>query len=198
MSEAPQSPTNDSHLVETCIDSTLVHQGKFLQMKRDNVLLPDGTSGYREYLVHPGAVAIIPLLDDGQVLLERQYRYPVGQVMIEFPAGKLDPQEGSLSCAKRELLEETGYTAHTWTYLGKMHPVISYSTEFIDVWVAQGLMAGEQHLDAGEFLEVFKTPLSTLQTWICEGKLSDVKTLVATYWLEKWLAGQWPTARLAP
>lgn len=192
------SSNPDAHLVEECLDSTLVHQGGFLQMKRDNVRLPDGSTAFREYLIHPGAVAIIPLFEDGQILLERQYRYPVKQVMTEYPAGKLDPQEGSLACAKRELLEETGYTAQQWIYLGKMHPVISYSTEFIDVWVAKGLSAGQQHLDVGEFLEVIKTPLTTLQDWIRAGQITDVKTLVATYWLEKWLANDWPTAQVAP
>ena len=104
--------------------------------------LPDGKEATREYVIHPGAVMVIPMLDDGRLVLERQFRYPMGRVMIEFPAGKLDPGEDVLTCARRELLEETGYTATEWARAGVLHPVISYSTEFIEVWFARGLHPG--------------------------------------------------------
>ena len=131
----------------------ILHQGKFLTLKLDTVELPDGKHATREFVEHPGAVMILPLFDDGRVLLERQYRYPIAKVLLEFPAGKLDPNESELACAKRELQEETGYTAREWFFLTRIHPVISYSTEFIDLYLARGLTAGESKLDEGEFLE---------------------------------------------
>jgi ADP-ribose pyrophosphatase len=181
----------DAALRETQVASALMHQGKFLTLKQDIVRLPDGRNASREYLIHPGAVMMIPLFDDGTVLMERQFRYPVGKVMIEFPAGKLDPQEGALACGKRELREETGYTAERWDYLTRIHPVISYSTEFIDIYLASDLKQGEAKLDEGEFLETFVTPAGQLIDWVREGKISDVKTIIGTFWLEKILSGAW-------
>jgi len=111
----PQPPADgDPHLTEVCVDSAELLHGHFLHVKRDTVRLPGGALATREYVVHPGAVMVIPLMDDGRVLLERQYRYPMQRVMIEFPAGKLDAGETSLACAQRELKEETGYTAREW------------------------------------------------------------------------------------
>lgn len=181
----------DAGLREIQVASALMHQGKFLTLKQDIVRLPDGRNASREYLIHPGAVMMIPLFDDGTVLMERQFRYPVGQVMIEFPAGKLDPQEGALACGKRELIEETGYTAERWDYLTRIHPVISYSTEFIDIYLARDLKQGEAKLDEGEFLETFIAPAGQLIDWVREGKISDVKTIIGTFWLEKILSGAW-------
>jgi len=181
----------DAGLRETQVASALMHQGKFLTLKQDIVRLPDGRNASREYLIHPGAVMMIPLFDDGTVLMERQFRYPVGKVMIEFPAGKLDPQEGALTCGKRELREETGYTAERWDYLTRIHPVISYSTEFIDIYLARDLKQGVAMLDEGEFLETFITPAGQLIDWVREGKISDVKTIIGTFWLEKILSGAW-------
>ena len=176
-------------LREPQVASALMHQGKFLTLKQDIVRLPDGRNASREYLVHPGAVMMIPLFDDGTVLMERQFRYPVDRVMIEFPAGKLDPQEGALACGKRELREETGYTAERWDYLTRIHPVISYSTEFIDIYLARDLKQGEAMLDEGEFLETFITSAGQLIDWVRDGKISDVKTIIGTFWLEKILSG---------
>src|ERR1700758_3563949 len=127
MAELPDLPDHDAALTETCVDSKTVHQGPFLTVKCDTVRLPDGKQATREYVQHPGAVMVIPLFDDGRVLLERQYRYPIGRVMIEYPAGKLDPKEDELACALRELQEETGYMARECEFLTRIHPIISYS-----------------------------------------------------------------------
>jgi ADP-ribose pyrophosphatase len=182
----------DDHLIERKLDSQELFKGKLLHAWRDTVQLPDGGTATREYVVHPGAVVVVPMMDDGRVLLERQFRYPVQQVMIEFPAGKLDvPGEDRLECAKRELLEETGYTAREWAHAGQLHPVISYSTEFIDIWFARGLTGGARSLDHGEFLDVmFATPQELLQ-WCREGKVTDAKTLTCALWLQNVLSGAW-------
>ena len=121
-------PVADDHLREHLISSEDVYQGKFLKLKKDIVKLPDGNQTFREYLIHPGAVAIMPILDDGRILLERQFRYPVDSAVLEIPAGKLEVGENPLLCAQRELLEETGYTATTWEFLGRIHPVIPIVT----------------------------------------------------------------------
>ena len=178
-------PVSDTHLREVTISSQDAYQGQFLKMKKDIVSLPDGQETYREYLIHPGAVAIIPILSDGRILLERQFRYPVNAAMIEIPAGKLELGEDPLLCAQRELLEETGYSATNWEYLGKIHPVISYSTEMIEIFLAQGLLEGERCLDEGEFLDVFAATLDEMHQWIDDGKITDVKTIIAVYHLSK-------------
>ncbi|WP_338925584.1 NUDIX hydrolase [Mycetohabitans endofungorum] len=185
-------PTDDAHLVETRLDGQTLYDGNFLTLKRDIVRLPDGKTATREFVEHPGAVMVLPLFDDGRVLMERQYRYPLGRVMVEFPAGKLDPQEGALACAQRELCEETGYRANEFVYLTRIHPVISYSTEFIDLYLARGLTEGERALDDGEFLETIVVEPAILHEWIRCGDVSDVKTIIGAFWLEKILSGVWP------
>lgn len=183
----------DHALIETRIDGETVYdQGLFLTVKRDRVRLPDGKTAVREYIEHPGAVMVIPIFDDGRVLIERQFRYPVGRVMIEFPAGKLDANEGAMACAQRELEEETGYKAREYAYLTRINPVISYSNEFIELYVARGLTAGKQRLDDGEFLETGIVELAQMFEWIKSGEISDVKTIIGAFWLEKALAGDWP------
>jgi ADP-ribose pyrophosphatase len=186
-----KSGKNDVHLVETQVDSLEIFKGHFLQVFRDTVSLPDGKHTSREYVIHPGAVMIVALLDDGRVVLERQYRYPVHAVMIEFPAGKLDAGESSLACAQRELQEETGYTAREWARAGVLHPVISYSTEFIDIWFARGLTLGERKLDAGEFLDVLTATPTELLSWCGSGQVTDAKTLTGMLWLQNTLSGAW-------
>lgn len=189
---------DESGLIETRTAGETLYSGNFLTLKRDQVRLPDGKSATREYIQHPGAVMIIPLLDDGRVLLERQYRYPIAQVMVEFPAGKLDPDEGGLACGIRELREETGYTAREFVFITRIHPVISYSTEFIDIYLARGLTEGPSQLDDGEFLETFKLDVRTLLDWVRSGRVSDVKTIIGTFWLEKILSGSWQAGPALP
>ena len=190
------SPESDAGLRELRQSSDKILSGRFLQVFSDQVTLPDATSSFREYVVHPGAVMVIPLLmnDQGQtrIVLERQFRYPVGQVMIELPAGKRDGQEDLLLCAQRELREETGYSATQWAHAGVVHPCISYSTEYIDIWFAQGLQAGPSQLDAGEFLEVFSASTDEFFAWCRDGRITDAKTLTGALWLQNYLSGAWP------
>jgi len=183
-------------LQELKLHSTELFKGKFLHAFRDDVSLPSGALATREYVVHPGAVMVVPLLErpDGRIelVLERQYRYPVKKVMIEFPAGKLDPNETCFQCAVRELREETGFTAARWARAGVMHPVIAYSTEFIDIWFAKGLTLGPRQLDEGEFLDVFTLSPDDFFQHCLHGLITDGKTLAAGLWLQNVLTGAWP------
>lgn len=181
----------DLHLKETKIEGEVVYDGHFLKVQRDSIRLPDGKTATREFVLHPGAVVILPVFDDGTVLLERQFRYPLSQVFIEFPAGKLDADEDPLACAKRELQEETGYTASDWQFLCTIHNAIAYSDEHIEIYLARGLTAGPSSLDEGEFLETFKAPIVDVMRWIREGKITDVKTVIGAFWIEKILSDQW-------
>ncbi len=186
------SAMSDEHLREHRQRSETLHRGSFLELRRDHVRLPDGDSATREYVVHPGAVAIVPLLDDGRVLLERQFRYPVGRVMLEIPAGKIDAGESTLQCAARELLEETGYSARSWAFAGLVHNAAAYSTEGIEIWFARCLSAGSQQLDTGEFIELCPLDEAAFEARAAAGEISDVKTLIGLMWLQKWRAGLWP------
>lgn len=186
---------SDDHLIERRIARQELLKGHFLHAFRDTVQLPDDSTATREFVVHPGAVMVIPLLDTPKglhLVLERQYRYPVGQVMIEFPAGKLDVGEDPLACAQRELSEETGYRAQSWAKAGVLHPVIAYSTEVIHIYFARGLTLGERQLDEGEFLDVFTATPDELMAWCRTGQVTDAKTLTGVLWLQNVLSGAWP------
>ncbi|MEY2688644.1 MAG: hypothetical protein RL375_2842 [Pseudomonadota bacterium] len=183
-------PASDPHLRETCLSSVEVWSGHLLHVRRDTVRLPDGQQAGREYIVHPGAVMILPMLADGRLVLERQYRYPIARTVIEFPAGKLDPNETTLACAERELFEETGYRAANWALAGELHNAIAYSTERIEVWFARDLTLGERRLDAGEFLDVMTATQADLEAWVASGEITDAKTLVGLLWLKSWQAGE--------
>jgi len=181
-----------SHLRETTLEPAEAWRGGFLDVRRDRIGLPDGSSSHREYIVHPGAVMVVALLDDGRLVVERQWRYPLGRAMLEFPAGKLEAGEPPLSCAVRELFEETGYRAAEWARAGVTHNAIAYSTEGIEVWFARGLVAGERRLDAGEFLDVAEASLEELESSALRGELTDAKSLVGLLWLRHWREGRWP------
>jgi len=178
-------------LSEKMLESRSVFDGVFLHVKRDIVSLSDGTRTRREYIIHPGAVVIIAMSDEGQLVLERQFRYPLGREFIELPAGKIDPGESPLVTAQRELAEETGYRAERWRHLGRMHPGIGYSTESIEIYLAEGLSKSAAKLDPGEFLEVFTLSLDTAIAWIRSGRITDSKTITALLWAEKVYRGEW-------
>ena len=178
-------------LKETRIDGEVAFDGRFLKVTRDRITLPDGAETFREFIRHPGAVVILPLFDDNSVLLERQFRYPLDKVFIEFPAGKIDQGEDHLACAKRELQEETGYTASNWDFLCTIHNAIAYSDEHLELYLARGLTAGPARLDDGEFLETFRATVPELLEMVSSGQITDVKTVIGTFWLEKIIAGNW-------
>lgn len=189
---APDVRTGDAHLAETVVSSTRVFDGIFLKVQRDVVRLPDGQETGREHIVHPGAVMMIPLLDDGRVVMERQWRHPLGRAFIEFPAGKIDAGEAPIATCERELREETGYTARRFAFLATINNAISYSDEHIDLYLAEGLTAGEAKLDEHEHLEVFAARPEDVLGWVRDGAITDVKTIIGAFWLEKVLSGAWP------
>ena len=191
----------DAHLIEHRTGGATLLGGGFLEVHRDDVRLPDGASATREFIRHPGAVAVVPILDDGRLVLVRQYRYPVAKVLLEFPAGKLDPPESTLACAMRELREETGYTAAEWAYGGEIHNAAAYSTESIWIWFARGLQAGAARPDAGEFVETVRHTAAELEALDAAGGLPDVKTLIGLRWLQQCQSGRrawaWQSAHRA-
>lgn len=179
-------------LVETFVSGEQVFKGALLDVRRDVVAMPDGSRATREYVVHPGAAVVVPILDDGRLVMERQFRYPVGSVMLEFPAGKLDAGEAPLACAQRELIEETGYRASEWALAGTVHNALGYCTEVIHILFARGLRAGERALDAGELIELALLREADLDAAAARGALTDAKTLIALMWLQKWRSSAWP------
>jgi ADP-ribose pyrophosphatase len=179
------------HLMEKVLSSRQIFKGRFLKVEQDQVMAPDGREYTREYILHPGAAMMIPLLPNGNVVMVHQYRHAVKQVFLEFPAGKRDKGEDSLVTAKRELLEETGYVAKDWRSLTQIHPVIGYSNEHIDLYLAKDLTKSEQRLDHGEFLEVVEMAPAELMKQVYAGKITDVKTQIGVFWLDKILRGEW-------
>lgn len=191
----PQGPASDAgprrDLTEHRLDSKLVFEGAFLKLRRDQARLPDGTTGQREYIVHPGAAAMVPVFEDGRILIERQFRYSVGQEFIEIPAGKIDAGETSLQTAQRELREETGYRAGQWAFMTRIHPAIGFADELIDIYFCKDLHKTGQELDAGEFVEIDIVTLGWLMDQLRAGRLSDVKTQIAAFWLDNLYTGRW-------
>jgi ADP-ribose pyrophosphatase len=183
---------NDDHLIERQVSTEQVWRGRLLDVRRDTIVQHDGHTATREYIVHPGAVMVVPILDDGRLVMERQYRYPLGRVLLEFPAGKLDPGETVARCAERELVEETGYTATEWARAGVLHNACAYSTEGIEIWFARGLRPGTQRLDQGELIALELLAEAELDAMAGRGELTDAKTLIGLQWLQAWRAGRWP------
>jgi len=180
----------DAHLRERFVSRQTLLEGGFLTVQRDTVRLPDGSRATRDFIVHGGAVGVIPLLDDGRLVLVRQHRYPIDRLLLEWPAGKLDAGEDSLACAQRELLEETGYTAREWAWAGDFFNAPAYSSERLQLWFARGLSPGPARPDAGEFVETVCVAQAELEALDARGELTDVKTLIGAYWLDEFLAGQ--------
>ena len=181
-----------SHLRETTVASEQIWKGRLLDVRRDEVSLPDGHVAHREYIVHPGAVMVVAMLDAERLIVERQWRHPIGKALLEFPAGKLEPGEPVIDCAVRELHEETGYRAAEWARAGITHNAIAYATEGIEIWFARGLTAGERRLDHGEFLDVLEATADQLEAAARSGELTDAKTLIGLSWLRNWREGRWP------
>ena len=174
-------------LTETCLSSEVVYEGSFISVRKDSARMPDGSTSTREYITHPGAVAILALRDNGNLVMERQFRYAPRQEFIEIPAGKIDHGEDILTTAQRELLEETGYVAREWMHLTTAWPCIGFADERMEYFLARGLTHQERKLDDGEFLEVIELSLPEAMEWVRRGKISDSKTIVGLFWLEKTL-----------
>jgi ADP-ribose pyrophosphatase len=181
-------------LAERQVSSTVVHNGNFLTVRKDIAELPDGSLHSREYVSHPGAAAIAALFDDERLLIVRQFRYPMGQVYIEIPAGKIDAGETSLQTAKRELTEETGYKASRWAHLTNIHPAIGFASEEIKIYLARDLAGGQAQPDDGELLVVEAVKLGWLIDEVKAHRIVDVKTQIAIHWLDGFVSGRtaWP------
>lgn len=186
------------HLREVELSSEVAYEGYFLKLRRDQVRLPDGSQRGREYIVHPGAAAMVPIFADGRILIERQYRYPLRDVFVEIPAGKRDPGETPLQTAQRELIEETGYSAAQWAPLTRIHPAIGFADESIDIFLCRDLTEVGRQLDEGEFVDIDVVTLDWLIDELRAGRLTDVKTQIAVFWLERFHSGAWPWPDFSP
>jgi ADP-ribose pyrophosphatase len=182
---------SERDLTEHTVESKTVYQGRLLHVQEDVVRLPDGKTSRREYIVHPGAAVILAMPDARSVLMERQYRYPLGSHVYELPAGKIDPGEDALDTARRELLEETGYRGRDWRHLLTTYPVVGYSNERIELYLARDLEYVGHALDEGEFLDVFTLPLDEAIQWVRSGRIVEAKTIMALLLAERIAAGNW-------
>jgi ADP-ribose pyrophosphatase len=172
---------------ETKVSSKTVYRGRLLQVLEDEVRLPDGRPARREYVRHPGACAMVPLVDERTVVLVRQFRYPMGRHFLEIPAGKIDQGEDPLGTARRELREECGYEAGSWRHFTTIHPCIGYSDERVEMFLARDLKHVGHALDDGEFLEVVPVALAEALDWIRDGKITDQKTVIGLLWARSFL-----------
>jgi ADP-ribose pyrophosphatase len=179
-------------LTETTLERQVVYEGKFLKVRRDVARLSNGSTSSREFVMHPGASAMIAIGPDERILIERQFRYAMGAIYVEIPAGKIDAGESSLQTAKRELLEETGYHARQWGFLTRIHPAIGFSDEIMDIYLARELELRQRSLDVDELLEIEWVTLGWLVDELRQGRLPDVKTQLAVHWLDRLFTGQWP------
>jgi ADP-ribose pyrophosphatase len=182
---------NRDDLFETLLKTETVFHGKLLNVRRDQVRLANGHETVREYIVHPGATLVIPLLDNGDLVMERQYRHPLRRAFIELPAGKIDPGEDPLTTGKRELLEETGYEAAEWRHLATIHPCIGYSDEAIHIYLATQLKAGEHRRNMDESLEILTFSLENALGMVRTGEITDAKTVIALFWADRVFFGDW-------
>lgn len=178
--ELDKNMGKDADLIEEKVSSEDVFDGNLLHVKKDTVRLPNGNIAYREWIKHPGASAVVPVTPEGRLIFVRQYRYPIQQVTLEIPAGKLDAEgEDPLDCAKRELSEETGYQAEKYTFLTKLATTVGFSNEFIYIYAAEGLTAGRQHPDEDEFINVCTLTMDEAMAKIRSGEICDAKSVTA-------------------
>ncbi len=177
-------------LTEHEVSSQTVFRGQLLHVCKDDVRLPDGSLATREYILHPGAVLIIPFLAHDRIVLERQFRYPARRDFFELPAGKKESGEAALETARRELQEETGYRADSWQHLASTYPSVGYSNEMIDYFVARELTHVGAKLDEGEFLEIVDVSLSEALEWVRIGRICDIKTVAGVFWAERIARGE--------
>ncbi|HEX6633318.1 MAG TPA: NUDIX hydrolase [Usitatibacter sp.] len=189
---AGKAPPFTRDFTEETVATKVAFDGGLLEVRRDEVRLPDGKVAWREYVVHPGAVVILAFVDDATILLERQYRYPKRRHFIELPAGKLEKGEPPLDTAKRELVEECGFQARQWWRIATLDPCIGYSTEVIELYGAHGLSHVGDNPDDGEHLETIAAKLSDALEWVRDGVITDTKTTLGLLWWAQW--GRFPTS----